>query len=123
MQSNQKIEYYFRWAAAVQWCDGNKREVYYHCSMYPVTKRTKAGVFIDDYGRKRFILNDAKKKWAAPTKQEAWLNYKARSHWALSHAMNNLEKIKFARSSPQFASDTFPLEVVYEVSNPDTNPF
>ena len=115
--------YYYRWSAAVNWCDGDKGSCFYHCAAYPVIKTTRAGVFIDDHGKKRFILNDAKKKWAAPTKQEAWINYKARSRWALSHAMNNLEKIKFSRSTPQFQSDEFPTEVFYEVPSSSTLDF
>ena len=102
MTSN--IEYYYRYSASVTFTQGiilfsRSVDVYYHCASYPVTKRTQCGACIDEYGRKRFIRTDATKKWAAPTKKEAWLNYKARSKHALQHAKNNVDKIEAARNT------------------------
>lgn len=38
---------------------------------YPIIKRTNKGVWIDTFGRKRFILTAAICKWAYPTKKQA----------------------------------------------------
>lgn len=116
MTSN--IEYYYRYSASVTFTQGSilsnpSVRVYYHCAFYPVTKRTQCGAWIDEYGRKRFILTDAVKKWAAPTKKEAWLNYKARSAHALQHAKNNVDKITAARNTEQFKLDEPPDEIQF----------
>lgn len=111
------MEHYYRWSAAVEWLANGGHSVFFHCASYPVIKKTKAGVFIDADGRKRFILNDARNKWAAPTKEEAWRIYKHRSRYHLSFAQNNLDKIKCAQASPQFQSDDFPTEVIHEVQS------
>ena len=97
-------EVYYRWSAAV-----DKNKIYFHCAEYPVVKRNSKTVVIDDYGRKRTILNTSIKKWAAPTKQEAWENYKARSRQYLQHTQNNLEKIRRAQASPLFQAKEFPV--------------
>jgi hypothetical protein len=119
-----ETEYYYRWSATVQWLGGGGHSVYFHCEAYPVIKKTRAGVFVEEAsGRKHFILNDANKKWAAPTKQEAWLNYKNRSRNHLRFAQNNLDKIKCAQAAPQFQSDEFPTEVLNEVQSENTFTF
>ena len=45
---------------------------------FPVVRRTPAGVWIDIYGRARFILTAARKRYACPTKEEALISYRAR---------------------------------------------
>lgn len=45
---------------------------------YLVLKETKAGVWIDLFGRKRFVLRAAKKRYACPTIEEALTSYHAR---------------------------------------------
>lgn len=116
-------EVYYRWSAAVNWTGDGNASVYFHCASYPVIKKTRAGVFVDEHGRKHFILNDARKKWAAPTKQEAWQCYKQRSRYHLIYAQNNLDKIKAAQATPQFQSNEFPTEVIHEVQSEKTFTF
>ena len=63
-------------------------EVYYRyeatgtlldCVEYKVIKHTQCGVWIELYpGKKKFILNNTYKKWAAPTKEAALESYYAR---------------------------------------------
>lgn len=67
------MEYYYRW-----YYDYTAQGVSFWCGSYPVTKRTPNGAWIDEYGKKHFILDCAAKKWAAPTRDEAWLNMKRR---------------------------------------------
>ena len=38
----------------------------------------KAGIFSDSYEEKRFILRDARKRYACPTKEEAAVSFRAR---------------------------------------------
>lgn len=46
---------------------------------YPVTKHTPCGCWIDlGYREKRFILNDSRKRFAYPTKEEAKASFLAR---------------------------------------------
>lgn len=45
---------------------------------YPVLKTTAAGVWLDVYGDKRFVLNAARKRYACPTIEEALASYHAR---------------------------------------------
>jgi hypothetical protein len=40
-------------------------------SKYRVTKETPKGVWLDFYGTKKFVLRDARKRWACPTQEEA----------------------------------------------------
>lgn len=114
-------EYYYRYSASVTFGQDSifspsSTEVYYHCTSYPVIKRTQCGAWIDDCGKKRFVLNDSVKKWAAPTKKEAWLNYKSRSRHALQHAKNNVDKIEAARNTEQFKQDEPPNEIQFETA-------
>lgn len=51
-------------------------DIYY--TEYHVLKHTPCGVWLDDYGRKRFVLRDARKRWACPTREEARESMEAR---------------------------------------------
>jgi len=45
---------------------------------YPVLKVTPKGVQLSVYGKRRFVRNDARKRFACPTKEEAIESFKAR---------------------------------------------
>lgn len=45
---------------------------------FPVIKETKCGAWIDEYGHKRFVNLEARKKYACRTEQEALESYHAR---------------------------------------------
>jgi len=45
---------------------------------YKVIKKTPKGVWLDNYGFKKFVLKDARKRFACPTKQEALESFIAR---------------------------------------------
>lgn len=67
-----------------------------------VLRRTPKGVWINDYGTERFVLNDAKKQFACPTEEEAKTSFLARKNRQLGilraqvrdveRAMSELEK-------------------------------
>lgn len=49
-----------------------------YCQEFHVTSRTPRGVWISNYGVKRFVLSGAKKRFACPTKLEAIESFIAR---------------------------------------------
>jgi hypothetical protein len=49
-----------------------------HCHQYPVVKTTPKGVWLNVYGDRRFVLNEARKRFACPTVELAHESFKAR---------------------------------------------
>lgn len=49
--------------------------ILYYCA---VVKETRKGVWIERHGQKRWIGNNWTKRYAYPTKQEAWIGFMAR---------------------------------------------
>ena len=47
-------------------------------SEYAVTKRTPKGVWLDCYGNRRFVLTSARKQFASPTREAAYVCFLAR---------------------------------------------
>ena len=45
---------------------------------YPVKRCTNRGVWIDEFGKERFVLNDARKRYAYPTEEQAVASFLAR---------------------------------------------
>lgn len=67
-----------RWYRYEQWLftDGI---VKIRCDSFPILRKTRCGVWLDlGFGEKRFVLSNAKKRWACPTKGEAMESFKAR---------------------------------------------
>lgn len=76
---------------------------YVHVYVYKfdVLKITPKGVWINDYGRRRFVLNSARKKYACPTFEEAKESFRARKQRQLrilrgqiTHIESALQKIE-----------------------------
>ena len=44
--------------------------------------------------RQRFVLNTGRKRWAYPTKMQAWNSFLIRQRHRLNHARNNLEGVE-----------------------------
>lgn len=63
---------------------------------YPVVKTTAKGVWIDVWGKHRFVLLDARKRWAYPTKELA-LN---------SFLIRRTKQVQLARHLEAKAQDT-----------------
>lgn len=55
----------------------NKEPLWY--SELPVVKRTRCGVWLDEYGKKRFVNTTCRKQYAYATKEEARKGYLART--------------------------------------------
>lgn len=61
-----------------------------------VLRTTPAGVWVDDWGKERFILSNARKRFAYPTKEEALVSFIARKTWQLKHLECQMDKVKQA---------------------------
>ena len=62
---------------------------------YPVAKRTPKGVWLNNYGTKRFVLNDSHKRFACETKElamESFIARKRRQAGILRAQLRNVEK-------------------------------
>lgn len=58
-----------------------------------VTKTTQCGCWIeDDYGTRKFVLNDAVKKYAYPSKREALESFQARRRMWVKILTRNLQR-------------------------------
>jgi hypothetical protein len=68
---------------------------YLYAESIPVLRETKKGVWIgyDEEG-KRFVLNDARKRYACPTVEEALESLKARKHRQIRILQGQLENAK-----------------------------
>jgi hypothetical protein len=49
-----------------------------HVLEFPVLRETEKGVWLDAHGGRRFVLRDARKRFACPTPAEAWESWRAR---------------------------------------------
>lgn len=56
--------------------NGNYSSIF--LNTYEIISRTPCGVWIDDYGKKRFVLSNARKRFAYPTEAEAAIAFRAR---------------------------------------------
>jgi len=64
---------------------------------YPVKRETPCGVWIDlKYGDEKFILNEARKKWACPTQEDALESFKARKYRQIKILAKQLSRAKQA---------------------------
>ncbi|MFA5600827.1 MAG: hypothetical protein WDA06_09565 [Phenylobacterium sp.] len=56
----------------------NSYQIGIACTEYEILKKTPKGAWIEGKGKRRFILDDACRKWAWPTKKEALISFLAR---------------------------------------------
>lgn len=63
---------------------------------YLVVSRTRRGTWIDVWGRKKFLLDGARKRYACPTKEEALESYRARKKKQIAILERQLEKARAA---------------------------
>jgi len=59
-----------------------------------ILKRTAKGAWVERYGQEKFVLNDGRKKWAYPTKSDAWDSYRHRQKWRASYHHNEGRRIE-----------------------------
>lgn len=60
---------------------------------FRVIRKTPRGVWLDDYGLERFVLNDARKRFAYPTVELAWESFLIRKQKQIAHLKNQLEHV------------------------------
>ncbi len=63
---------------------------------YPVIKETREGIWIDRYGKKKFILLSARKKFACFSKEEALESFIARKERQIDILESRLSQAKDA---------------------------
>lgn len=64
------------------------------CERFKVIRRTPAGYKIkDDWGRERFVLEPCGggRRYAYPTRQDAWDSFKIRKSRQIQHAQNTID--------------------------------
>ncbi|TPJ51625.1 MULTISPECIES: hypothetical protein [unclassified Mesorhizobium] len=61
-----------------------------HLSRYRVLRETPKGVWLDDYGQGRFVLNGAGKRWAYPTIEQARESFLIRKRRQVQHLKHYL---------------------------------
>lgn len=55
----------------------------------PVKRHTPKGVWLDEHGQARFVLKDARRRYAYPTEALALTSYIARKKAQIQHATNS----------------------------------
>lgn len=73
--------------------DGCSFEPYLFCAAYKVVRETAKGVWIDVYGKERFVLSGAIKRYAYPTKDEALHSFIKRKERQMKILQAQLERI------------------------------
>jgi hypothetical protein len=88
--------------------EGGKVQLYLWSML--VLIETKCGVQVQgtSYGKNRFINLSAKKKWAYPTKEEAFEGFKARKRRQIAILESNLE---IARASVLLSPDNDSVKI------------
>ena len=82
-----------------------------------VIRVTPSGVWVNDYGRKRFVLNGAKKKFAHPTKELALASFIARKERQITILTAQFERITNALKAAQ-AHNPNQAPLLIEYDNP-----
>jgi hypothetical protein len=63
---------------------------------FTVIKKTPHGVVLDEYGKRRFVLDNARKKYASPTEEEALASFHARKRRQIAILTHRLKGAKAA---------------------------
>lgn len=66
--------------------------IYLAC--YPILRQTEKGVWIDNYGQEKFVLNNDRpgRRWAYADERDAANSYKRRKEWQIKHAKRTIER-------------------------------
>jgi hypothetical protein len=73
---------------------------------FHVIKYTEKGAWIEQYGQERFVLKDARKRYACPSKEEALESFRARKKRQILILTSQLERAKLALSYSGEGSDS-----------------
>ncbi|RWH49569.1 MAG: hypothetical protein EOQ80_06590 [Mesorhizobium sp.] len=72
-----------------------------HLRRFRILRETPKGVWLDDYGQERFVLKDAKKRWAYPTIELARESFLIRKQKQVAHLENYLAHAKAVRDAAE----------------------
>jgi len=75
---------------------------------YSITKETAKGVWIDEYGQKRFVLSGTRKCFAHPTVEEARTSFIARKTKQIKILTSQLQRANDALSAAPSSPTTEP---------------
>lgn len=79
----------------------NTPEVFIHFDQFPVIRHTPKGVWLDARsfdGRERFVLKEANKRFACPTKEEAFVSLKMRTNHRVGHLGRQLRRAQILKA-------------------------
>lgn len=77
----------------------------------PVLKHTPKGVWVDNFGQRKFVLLDSRKQYASPTKEAAMEAFKARKKRQISIINARLKSAQAALAVAEVAD----LEKLHEI--------
>lgn len=88
------VEIYYRYIDQKIWYDENRYEIEIRELHFPVSRTTPKGVWLNmGYGLKeKFILNDARRRFAYPTQELAMESFKARKRHQRQHILRALRQ-------------------------------
>lgn len=85
-----------------------------------IKRRTAKGVWVDNLGVEKFVLNRSRKRYGYETEPEAFESYKLRKSWHISHLRAKLEKVEFIydnldrlRREALAQASSFPNQLLY----------
>lgn len=72
-------------------------EIILRLTHYKITRKTPKGCWVEEYtGRERFVLDNARKRWAYPTEALARESFIARKEFQIRHLTRQLEHAESA---------------------------
>ena len=83
----------YRYNAATYFLYGAKFDVHVQLWAYPITRSTKASVWVDDHDRERRIGLNWTKQWAAASPELAWRDFKIRLAWRARYAQQEVDRV------------------------------
>jgi hypothetical protein len=84
------------WYRYVNYPDGPDNTTAIYLDEWRVDKHTPKGVWISRYGMKKFVLNDARKRYAYPTIELAKKSFIARKQHQIARLRSQLEQAETA---------------------------
>lgn len=98
------LHWWWRCYASVAWYDYHKPHVTFHFERWFIRRRTPQGIYLYHHVMNppkwdKFVLVGAKKRYAAPTKQEAWESLVARNSRQVGFAKAAYKKAQIIQHS------------------------
>lgn len=84
------------WYRYANYPDGPDNTTVIYLQEWPVVKHTPKGVWLGIYGQKKFVLNDARKRYAYPTIELAKKSFIARKQHQIARLRSQLKHAEMA---------------------------